>query len=147
MGTNQDPIETLQDISAGKNPKDRPEKVKLKEHTDDELRKLASDIYNGHVFTDRHVRHVSELRMVFMILIFMERNQVESTLEDVGLIYEYMSEAGPRSINGLPCFMSMRMLSKDDTDRLNVYHEQYKAMQEQFLGKGVEKETSDEETF
>jgi hypothetical protein len=36
--------------------------------------------------------------------------------DSVGMIYENMSEAGPRSINGYPMFMSCKLLNKTDTE-------------------------------
>jgi len=35
-------------------------------------------------------------------------------LQNIGVIYEYISKAGPRSINGYPCFFSFRILNKAD---------------------------------
>lgn len=41
----------------------------------------------------------------------------EATLDQIGCFWEYMDKAMPRSINGLPCFMSVRIMHKDDWDR------------------------------
>jgi len=56
---------------------------------------------------------------VFMVLIFMGAKQRREMIKNPpGLIYEYLSEAGPRSINGMPSFFSMRMLSKADAEKV-----------------------------
>ena len=34
------------------------------------------------------------------------------------MIYEYIENAGPRAINGNPTFLSLRMISKDDTKKV-----------------------------
>jgi len=39
-------------------------------------------------------------------------------LQNYGVIYEHLSKAGPRSINGNPCFFSCRILSVSDWARV-----------------------------
>lgn len=34
--------------------------------------------------------------------------------DEPGMIYEYFSEAGPRSVNGYPTFVSLHMVSQED---------------------------------
>jgi hypothetical protein len=46
-------------------------------------------------------------------------------LEQIGMIYEYMSEAGPRSINSYPMFMSFAMLSKPQTKQVADFANAY----------------------
>lgn len=93
-----------------------------------EAKKLAMEIYTGSVFTDRHIRssdHGDPMLMtcIFMPLVFMSKEQIEE-MKDVGMIYEYMSQAGSRSINGYPIFSSFRRLSKQDTDKvMQLYRE------------------------
>ena len=38
-------------------------------------------------------------------------------MADLGIIYEDYSKAGPRSVNGYPCFSSFRILSRNDWER------------------------------
>lgn len=38
--------------------------------------------------------------------------------DKVGMLYEYMDKAGPRSVNGYPCFFSFRWLDKRDSRRV-----------------------------
>lgn len=42
----------------------------------------------------------------------------EGDLEQLGMIWEHLDKAGPRSINGLPCFFSMRLLHVDQLEEL-----------------------------
>ena len=35
----------------------------------------------------------------------------------LGIIYEYIDKAMPRAINGMPCFMSMHVMHRDDWAR------------------------------
>lgn len=41
----------------------------------------------------------------------------QARFQTLGVIYEYIREAGPRGINGLPCFFSFRMLNQEDWAR------------------------------
>ena len=43
----------------------------------------------------------------------------EHYFKHLGGVWEYMDKALPRGINGLPCFMSMRLMHIDDWNRAN----------------------------
>lgn len=94
-------------------------KIKIKNLNDDNLKKLAVDLRAGKIFTDRDVSPPDAIGMVFMPIVFMEMPKKEA--EQVGLIYEYLDKAGPRSINGMPIFPSCRLLSKEDLTILCEY--------------------------
>ena len=94
--------------------------------TKEELKQLALDISDGKVFTDRHLRDVEDIGMVFMpIPLGAFAKESKEYIDDIGLIYEYWSEAGPRSVNGYPSFFSMTVLGKEDTEQVFKYHEQF----------------------
>ncbi len=40
-----------------------------------------------------------------------------SSLGNIGLFYEYLSQSLPREINGYPMFTSVRLMSREDWDR------------------------------
>lgn len=48
----------------------------------------------------------------------------------IGMVYEYHTQAGPMSINGYPCFMSLRLLNKEDNKKVWGYYETYKKLRE-----------------
>lgn len=82
--------------------------------TKEELAQIANDIFKGYIFTDRHVHNQNDIGMVFMPLLFMGKKEdedegVETELNDWGMVYEYVSKAGPRSCNGMPMFMSFHI--------------------------------------
>lgn len=84
-----------------------------------EVADLANDLYRGMIFTDRHMQRPEDVPSVFMPLIFMKKEDIEKLQANPpGMIYEYFSEAGPRSINGMPMFMSFRMISVEDTTKV-----------------------------
>ncbi len=68
-------------------------------HTDQELKELAIDIFEGKVFTDRHIPEEEErgLLMVFMPLALgAGKDWTEDDYKSIGMFYEYMDQAGPR---------------------------------------------------
>jgi len=124
--------------------------------TDDQLKKIAKDLYNNLIFTDRHCQEHS-LSLVFIPLMFMapsapslsddkvknrdsiiyklleediEQKYYKKFIENIGMVYEYISESGPRSINGNPIFYSFRLLSKIDCDKMLDFYDQYKELRE-----------------
>jgi len=108
--------------------------------TDDELKVIAVDLYDGKIFSDRHMRDENSLLVVFMPIAFGAfNNWTKERLDTLGIIYEYLSEAGPRSVNGMPTFMSFRLLNREETEKMFVHYEAYKKMKEEFIGKPEDK--------
>lgn len=149
----------------------------IKSQSDDQLKQIAKDLYNGLIYTDRHCRS-HEISQRFMVLMFMGPKQPtkpghksdnktiegnrdnaiydivqidedmkvweeemkwyevenkyyrEQQLESIGMIYEYISQAGPMGLNGGPIFMSLRMLNKEDSTKVWEYYEKYKEIRE-----------------
>jgi hypothetical protein len=115
------------------------EKPMIKPYSEEELKKLAVDIENGLVFTNLHLTDQSMLNSVFMLLVFFTQEQMKKLEEEkVGLIFEYLSEAGPMAINGLPSFFSVRFLNESDTEKLRQYAKEYKNLKDSFLEKKQE---------
>jgi hypothetical protein len=86
--------------------------------TDDELREFVLGVCDGRIFTSRHCRDPEEVRMVFAILAFgLLKDLTREDAAQIGLFWEYLSEAGPLACNGLPMFLSVRMMHVDDAER------------------------------
>ncbi len=93
--------------------------VDYKPLTDEEVKKLADDMYRGLVFTDRHIQNPDDISRVFMPLALLKQEQIEELkVDSPGLIYEYMDKAGHMSINGMPMFWSFRFLSQEDAKKV-----------------------------
>ena len=71
------------------------------------------------------------LPSVFMVLLFADAN----SFDGVVLVYERMDQAGPRSINGYPIFMSCSTLNRDEFERLKPMVEAYERLKADFLEK------------
>ena len=106
---------------------------KYTQKTDQEIRQLALDMADGRVFltTDPH-----EIKLSFgMILIFLTGEYLRNLEQrDIVAFYEYISDALPQSVNGLPMFMSASTLTRDEFNRLCDAHEEVKAFREKFVG-------------
>lgn len=101
--------------------------VDSKPLTEEEIKKLADDIYRGIIFTDRHIKNPDDIYRVFIPLVLLNEEQIEKFNADKhGMIYEYMDKAGPRSINGMPMFLSLRLLSQEDAKKVDEKYIQIK---------------------
>ena len=95
--------------------------------TDQELRQLATDIKSGMVFTSNHVPPGEEymLGSIFLPLMLMTEEQHKDFLEKKpAMVFEHMSQAGPRSVNGYPIFMSIQFLLEDEYKKVMEYYKE-----------------------
>lgn len=87
--------------------------------TKDELKEFILGVCDGRIFTDWVMPpHDKQqlLPVVFMpIALGGLEGHTTDELNNVGAIWEYMNQAGPRSINGYPMFMSMHLVHRLDT--------------------------------
>ena len=88
----------------------------------EEINKLAIQALAGNVVFASAVPE-SLRKMVFMPLMFLDeaqRTEMNRRVEagEVAELYQHISEAGPRGINGWPIFMSYNMISAADLDAL-----------------------------
>ena len=102
-----------------------------------DLKQLAIDLAEGKVFSSSWIlekypeeEHARITKMVFMPLAFMEKKEVEEYFKDCAMIYEYLHKAGPRSVNGLPMFMSMGKITREEIEQLRDYLKRYLEMKE-----------------
>jgi len=89
--------------------------------TDKEVADFAKAIYRNEIFTSWMIRKGDEglLHMIFMPLIFLDEVQQKELVADkVAHFWAKMSEAGPRSVNGYPIFMSLGSLTQYDSERI-----------------------------
>lgn len=97
--------------------------------SDAELEQLAFDALSGKIFTSFDCDRVEDLRLVFLPLGLMSREQLAAFKEDEPyMFFEYLKNAGPRSINGMPCFFSLQWLNKNEFERFSVRFEEISAL-------------------
>lgn len=101
------------------------------ERSEENMRQIASDLYSNKIFCDRQLSSPSDMGMVFMPLIFAGEDLHNQLINDPpGMIFEYYDKAGPRSVNGMPIFMSCQIVSQKDTERIFEYYEKIKKANE-----------------
>jgi hypothetical protein len=64
----------------------------------------------------------------------------DSHIQEIGMIFEYYDKAGPRSINGFPCFFSFQILNRTDTQKVLAMAQPLMDMKEEFLKGTIEGE-------
>lgn len=98
-------------------PQELPPEVPRK--SDEELREFVLAYCDGRVFTSLQISKDRDIGLVFMPLALGAlHNVTDQYAASIGLIYEYLSKAGPSSINGMPVFFSCRLLHRDDCERV-----------------------------
>jgi len=103
--------------------------------TDQELKQLAIDVYDGKVWTDRQCNE-NNIDRVFFILTFMDRDDPlfdKMKSGEVVLLYEYLDKQNTMGDPSFPTFMSMQWLCKEEYVKFCGFHEQYKALKKEFI--------------
>jgi hypothetical protein len=89
--------------------------------SDEQLRRFVVDFMGGRIFTSAQIRNDGDIPMVFMPLALGALHDwPREDWADIGIFYEYLDKAGPRSINGNPCFFSFRLMHVEDWKRCHV---------------------------
>lgn len=108
----------------------------MKKMTDEELKQVAVDIYDGKIFSDRHFSSPEEAQSLISVVFMplgMGALKTKKQVADLGLVYEYFDKAGPRAVNGFPMFMSCRFLNKADAKKMFGFFEEYKKLKDSFM--------------
>lgn len=98
-----------------------PKESKIPNMSDEELKKFVVDYLGGRIFTsaDIHPGELSNvLGMIFMpISLGALSDLTEENRKSIGLLWEYLSKAGPMGINGYPIFTSVHLMRTEDWER------------------------------
>lgn len=93
----------------------------------EEIDRIALDLFKGQIFTSAHLKPEDlELFWTIFMPFALHENPTE-LLKGVGLVYEYLEKAGPRTINGYPIFFSAHLLNIEDAEKVLL---KYKALEE-----------------
>ena len=95
----------------------------------DELKKLASEIFQGRIYTSEF--HDAQLAPfeTFMSLMFgsirdqydVNDEQLKEYIGKFGMLYEHLDKAGPLAVNGNPMFLSCRIMPMANMKELRGY--------------------------
>lgn len=98
--------------------KELPPTFQVHRMEDDDLKKFVRDYVEGRIFTSADLKSAEDAKLVFMPVLFMKWEDIpKEVVNEIGIFWEYLSEAGPRAVNGNPMFMSMRIMWKEDWKR------------------------------
>ena len=78
----------------------------------EEIKEFVLGVCDNRIWTDRHCRGDLAVRQSFMILGLATFE--ETDLDSIGTIWEYMSQANPMAVNGMPTFFSCRLMHIED---------------------------------
>ena len=103
------------------------------------LKQLAIDISENKVFGTFNIREDDieiNMPMVFIPIALMNQKQKQKIIDEETVhIYEHMDKAGYRSVNGMPCFLSMNCINKEDWIKVVKYIKEYEVKVKSFLNK------------
>lgn len=110
---------------------EKKEPIRLPNRSTTELKKIAMDMSDNLIFTSLQIpeHSMSLLGMIFMPILFGGAGDIDPN--DIGMIYEYYSKAGPRCINGFPTFISCSVINKADSHKIVEYYEKFQEIKGQ----------------
>jgi hypothetical protein len=108
-----------------------------------ERRQLALDIMDGKIFATWNIKPSDGKDMIGAI--FMPLALGAKLPKGVAHLYEYLSAAGPRSINGYPIFTSLRILLKEDAEAIFPMLAELEKQRKAFVNE-EDKEEKDDDT-
>ena len=97
-----------------------------------ELKGIALDLARGRIFCDWQVQHDADVPLIFQCITLMtEAQNLELQTRDIGCLYEYKTAAvdiDPET--GIPVFVSMNVLTKEESIFVGNWFEIYKNLLE-----------------
>jgi len=85
--------------------------------SDDELRAFVDDYVSGRIWVMQSAQREEDMALPFLVLQLSGLPDGWKA-ENVGTVWEYMSNAGPRSVNGMPMFFSCHFMHAEDWQRV-----------------------------
>lgn len=82
---------------------------------------------------DNQANRKMKLEYIEEVLVYeKETPEREEFIKNIGMLYEYYSEASPRGVNGHPTFLSCKIVSYDDSQRFIEKYNKYVKKREEF---------------
>lgn len=96
-------------------------KVKITRMSDELLREFVLGLCDGRLFTSAQIDK-EDVGTTFIVLALASDLEPKD-FEDVGIVWEWMDKALPRTVNGRPMFTSCQLMHKDDWKRAHEAYE------------------------
>lgn len=100
------------------------EATEVPQMTEDELRTLAQQVVTNLAFLTNKEPGIGSFHLILAMSL---PKMKESFVADIGGVWELYAKAAPRSMNGLPVFTSMHLVSNRDWDQLMDFIREYEA--------------------
>ena len=110
----------------------------LERMSKEDLKQFINDYLGNLIFTSEMLVAGNQENLVYLVFLPLALGAFEDLSKDevakIGLIYEYISKAGPRAINGYPTFMSMNLMRQEDWEiaRREIIKEQKRRQKQEF---------------
>lgn len=92
-----------------------------KPRSNEDIFTLATDVVAGRVFGTWNLPAGERPENIFMPMGLMDMAAIKQLeINEIQHLYEYVEKAGPLAVNGYPCFMSMKVLSREETVRMKT---------------------------
>jgi hypothetical protein len=89
--------------------------------SEEALRKFVLEFLGGAIYTSADIRRAEDIAIVFLpVALGLFEGCTKEELSQVGVIWEYLSKAMPRSINGMPIFSSCHLMHLEDWKRAGL---------------------------
>lgn len=104
----------MEEVKENSNPPSELTEPKVRRLSREELAEFVMGVCDGTIYTSVGLSSL-EIRLVFAPIVFGAfEGFTDGEIEQLGCLWQYLDQAGPRSINGRPSFMSMRLLHIED---------------------------------
>lgn len=97
-----------------------PDDLSIPRLSEEALRKFVLEFLGGAIYTSADLRRVENIGIVFLPVLGLFEGRTKEELSQVGVIWEYLSKAMPRSINGMPIFSSCHLMHIEDWKRARL---------------------------
>lgn len=100
----------------------------------EKLRIFIKEVRAGSVFLSVYVKNPNDIPMVFLpVALGAFSNHSQSYIKSIGAIWEYYSQAGPMSVNGMPIFTSCHLIHQEDMNLMVQALNQIELQEEETL--------------
>lgn len=87
--------------------------------TDEQIKEIGQKLQAGQIYTSEHIHRRDDVGLAFMAFALSGPDYSDwMQANEIAVLYQDLDKAGPRSINGMPCFFSHQHLTLADWKRV-----------------------------
>ena len=112
--------------------------------SEERIKQLGIDLYKELIFTSLQISNPDDIGMVFMPIFFMDETEMAEFKESKPFVlFEYITEAGPRSINGYPVFWSFHHATEEEWKQIYDIYNKMKRFEDEKYWRHLDKNKED----